>query len=62
MGSGLANEDTVIANLAGWGVGGRGNEGYCGTDVRASISKSTPFIYLVFEKNGPIYILDRMKC
>ena len=32
-----------------------------GTGVRASISKPTPFIYLAFEKNGPIHILDRLK-
>ena len=30
--------------------------------MRASISKPTPFIYLAFEKNGPIHILDQTKC
>ena len=51
----------------GEGSGGRGRGagsgqlgGNCGTDVRASISKHTPFIYL--KKNGPIHILDRPKC
>ena len=33
-----------------------------GTGVQASISKPTPFIYLAFEKNGPIHILDHLKC
>ena len=47
--------------LVGWGcVGGGG--GKCGTGVRASISKPAPFIYLAFEKKGPIHILDRSKC
>ena len=46
----------------GGGVRGRGNGGNCGTGVRASASKPTPVIYLAFEKNGPIHILDHLKC
>ena len=34
----------------------------CGTGVRASISKPTPFIYLAFEKTDPFHILDSLKC
>ena len=30
--------------------------------LRASILKPTPFIYLAFEKNGHIHILDHLKC
>ena len=41
-------------------MGGNGDN--FGTGVRASISKPTPFIYLTFEKNGPIHILDHLKC
>ena len=37
---------------------GEGGGGNCGTGVRASISKPILFIYLPFEKNGPIHILD----
>ena len=36
-----------------WGVKLRGK---CGTDVRASISKPTPFIYLAFEKKTDPFI------
>ena len=44
----------------GGGGGGGGNGGNCGTDVRASISKPTPFIYLAFEKTYPfIYLIIR---
>ena len=49
-----------------------GNGGNCGTSVRASISKPTPFIYLASEKkkkkkkkkkkNRLIHIRDRPKC
>ena len=43
----------------GRGVGGGGRVN-CGTGVRASISKPTPFIYLAFEKTGPfIYLIVR---
>ena len=46
----------------GWGGRGPGgNKGNFGMGVRASISKPTPFIYLAFEKNGPIHILDHPK-
>ena len=38
------------------------NGGNYGKGVQASISKPTPFIYLAFEKNGPIHIFDRPKC
>ena len=42
----------------GRGVGGNGDN--CGTCVRASISKPTPFIYLAFEKTDPfIYLVIR---
>ena len=52
-----------VAGGGGWGGGrGAGNRGSFGTAVRASISKPTPFIYLAFEKNGPIHILDHPKC
>ena len=50
----------------GWGSGEEGGNlgvrGNCGTGVRANISKPTPFIYLAFEKNRPIHILDHPKC
>ena len=46
----------------GGGGGGGGLKGNFGMGVRASISKPTPFIYLAFEKNGPIHILDHPKC
>ena len=46
----------------GLDVGGVVIWGNCGTGVRVRISKPTPFIYLAFEKNGPIHILDRPKC
>ena len=36
--------------------------GNCGTGVQASISKLTTFIYLAFEKKGPVHILDCPKC
>ena len=41
------------------GGGGHGKlRGNCGTGVRASISKPTPFIYLAFEKMDPfIYLI-----
>ena len=42
--------------------GGGDNGGICGPGVRASISKSTPFIYLAFEKYAPNYIRDRPSC
>ena len=43
------------------GGAGRGwGQGNCGTGVRASISKPTPFIYLAFEKTDPfIYVTIR---
>ena len=46
-----------------WGGGGGGWDNWdnCGTGVRASISKPTSFIYLAFEINGPIHILNRLK-
>ena len=42
----------------GGGAGGEGGEswslaGNCGTGVRASIPKPTPFIYLASEKTDP---------
>ena len=37
----------------GSGRGPGGNGGNCGSGVRASISKPTPFIYLAFEKTDP---------
>ena len=41
-------------------VWGGGNGGNCGTGVRASVSKPTPFIYLAFEKTDPfIYLIIR---
>ena len=44
----------------GGGGGGGCNGGNCDTGVRASISKPTPFIYLVFEKTDPfIYLVVR---
>ena len=45
----------------GGGGGGAGNGDNSGTGLRASISKSTPFIhvYLAFGKIGPIHIPDR---
>ena len=47
----------------GWGRGGNlGVRGNFRTGVRASISKPTPFIYLAFEKNPPIHILDHPNC
>ena len=52
----------VCVCVGGGGGGGGGNRGNCGTSVRASISKPTPFIYLDFEKNGAIHILDHPKC
>ena len=52
--------------VRGEGGGGgavcEGNGGNCDTFVRASISTPTLFIYLAFEENGPIHILDRPKC
>ena len=36
--------------------------GNCGSGVRTTISKLTPFIYLAFEKNEPIHILDILNC
>ena len=44
------------ASGEGGGESGGGNRGNCGTGRQASISKPTPFIYLVFEKNRPIQI------
>ena len=46
------------ASGGGWG-GGRGNlGGNCGTGVRSSVSKPTPFIYMAFEKTNPfIYLI-----
>ena len=43
----------------GGGGGSGGSEGCnCGTDMRASISKPTPFIYLAFEKNTHSWNVD----
>ena len=42
--------------MEGWGGEGGGNRGSFGTGVRARISKSTPFIYLAFEKKTDPFI------
>ena len=64
----------MIRERTGGGVGGAGAGGGgrgAGRNLRVilvwvcepcSISKPTPFIYLAFEKNGPIHILDHPKC
>ena len=52
----------VARGRGGGGVGGGVLGGNCSTGAGASISKPTPFIYLAFEKNGPIRIIDRLKC
>ena len=56
----LIRSFSLSENLGGWGEGV--TWGKCGTDMQASISKPAPFIYLTFEKNGPIHVLDRLKC
>ena len=52
---------SICPSVLGWvGGGGKGGVRFgllgvnCGTGVRASISKPTPFIYPAFEKTDPV--------
>ena len=55
--------EAVFRNLphsSGWRGRGGELEGNCGTGVRASISKPTPYIHLAFERTDPfIYLIIR---
>ena len=48
-----SQQHLVSVEGGGGGGGGSNLRGNCGTGVRARISKTTPFIYLAFEKKGP---------